>query len=106
MKIYISGKITSNPDYEEQFAKREATLRDNGYLVVNPVTEGKRLQRQLGREPTWDEYMELSLRLIDECDGVSYLSNWKESKGARVEHEYAVKHNKVTLHIHVLSQRW
>lgn len=106
MKVYISGKITGNPGYEEEFALREKTLRDNGYLVINPVTEGKRLQKKLGKEPTWDEYIELSLKLIDECDGVSYLSNWKDSKGARIEHDYAVEHNKVTLHVHVLSPRW
>lgn len=106
MKVYISGKITGNPNYEEEFSLREKTLRENGYLTINPVTEGKRLLKELGREPTWEDYMNMSYHLIDECDGVSYLDNWKDSKGAKLEHEYAVGHNKPTIHVHVLSQRW
>lgn len=106
MKIYISGKITGNPNYEEDFAIREQTLKECGYLVINPVIVGKQLQKDLGREPTYDEFIENSYRLIDECDGVSYLDNWKSSKGAQLERKYAIEHNKPTIHVHMLSQRW
>lgn len=102
MTIYISGKITGNPIYTWEFAEREKILREHGYLVINPVKEGKKLKNRLGREPSWQEYMDNSLKLLDECDGVSYLSNWKDSKGACIEHEYAVQHNKITLHIFLL----
>lgn len=38
MRVYISGPISANPAYEEEFQDAEDKLRALGYNVVNPVT--------------------------------------------------------------------
>lgn len=43
---------------------------------------------------TQDEYMHICLAMIDVAEGVMFLDNWTDSKGATTEHEYAIKNNK------------
>ena len=37
MKVYISGKITGNENYREEFAKAQAELEKDGHIVLNPA---------------------------------------------------------------------
>ena len=37
MKIYISGAITNNPNYVNQFKEAEQKLSLSGHAVINPV---------------------------------------------------------------------
>lgn len=84
MRVYISGPITGTDDYQERFAKAEEYLRQQGYEVINPA----RVNGQLP-ELTWEEYMHISLAMLDLVDMIFMLSGWKNSSGARWEHEYA-----------------
>lgn len=43
---------------------------------------------------TWEEYMSICYKMIDICDALYFLDNWKDSKGAQAEYEYAVANNK------------
>ena len=60
-KIYISGAITNNPNYKEQFAAAEAELTAAGYETLNPAkntvmlgTEEQLVTRyMLVDEPQW-----------------------------------------------------
>ena len=36
-KIYLSGKISGDPDFKEKFALKEKELTEQGHLVFNPA---------------------------------------------------------------------
>lgn len=86
MKIYIAGKITDNPDFRDQFDKAEKTLRAEGHTVMNPAVLPPGFEHH--------EYMEVCYAMINVCDAVALLPNWLESKGARMEHTYAMMKSK------------
>jgi hypothetical protein len=83
MRWYISGKITDNPDYLEQFEAAEALLRFEGISdIINPAKNPP--------QPSWAEYMRQSYAQLVTCQGIALLPNWPVSKGARREHEMAL----------------
>lgn len=85
MRIYISGPITGTDDYQKRFANAEEYLRKLGYEVVNPA----RVNGQMP-ELKWEEYMNMSMTMLSLCDMIFMLRGWKESRGAKLEHDYAV----------------
>ena len=87
MKIYIAGKITDNPDYMEHFAEAETQLKREGYAVMNPTILPPGFEHH--------EYMRVCFGMIDACSEAYFLSNWRDSKGAMMEHDYASKTGKV-----------
>ncbi len=50
-RIYLSGKITGDPNYRDKFAKAEAHYKTFGHAVMNPavlplrISTFKRLQK-------------------------------------------------------------
>lgn len=82
-KIYISGKITGNKNYKQEFEAAEMLLKLAGYYPVNPARE------HLPDGATWADYMRHDIKLLCNCDGLYMLKDWQESKGARVEHQLA-----------------
>ena len=86
MKVYIAGKITGNPEYKQQFAEAEKKLRAQGHTTMNPAVLPDGFEHQ--------EYMRVCFSMIDVCDAVYFLSNWEDSKGARMEYNYAFGTNK------------
>lgn len=86
MKIYIAGKITGLEDYKERFKAAQGYLEAIGHTVMNPaVLEG---------EFEHHEFMHICFAMIDVCDSVYFLNNWEDSKGAKLEHSYAIKNDK------------
>ena len=81
MKIYIAGKITGNDIYYAEFLTAEIELKNKGHIVFNPTT------LPLGLEH--EQYLHICKAMIDVCDTVAFLPNWTESKGAKMEMEYA-----------------
>lgn len=83
MKLYIAGQITGL-DYDvafRNFEVAEAYVRNAGHEPLNPMkSEGEVPGRR------WAEYLADDLLLIDQCDGLFMQSNWRNSKGARLEH--------------------
>ena len=77
MRVYIAGKITGNPDYEDQFAEAENKLRAGGYDPINPAANPE--------QPSWVEYMKQSLKQLLTCDAIALLDGWQQSKGASLE---------------------
>ena len=85
--IYVSGKITGTSDYVARFSTVEDKLIAEGYEVLNPVREGKRLEHCLETEkPTWVQYMKYAIATMMKADYIYMMSGWKQSKGARLEH--------------------
>jgi hypothetical protein len=103
MKVYISGPITGVEDYEDFFYNRAELLKEHGYIPVNPVVIGKRLCTELGRTPSYEEYLQADMKALMECEGISMLSGWENSAGATKEREVAIEHGKIFVDIFPLK---
>ena len=82
-KIYISGKITDNPNYKAEFEAAELALKIAGFQPVNPAEE------HLSDGATRADYMRHDLKLLCDCDAIYMLNGWRESAGAKIEHKLA-----------------
>jgi hypothetical protein len=80
-KIYIAGKITNLQNYKQYFNEVEADLISQGHIIMNPA--------RLGEGFPYTAYMPICLAMIEACDTICMLSNYKDSKGAQVELAYA-----------------
>ena len=88
MKIFISGKITGVKDYMARFEAAEKFLEAMGYEgnVINPA----KVCDSLPKETTeYEEYIDVTLTLLKQCDAVFMLDGWEESRGASLEWQYA-----------------
>lgn len=82
--VYLSGKITNNENYKDDFACAEQFLTQMGYTVLNPI-----MLEKISPNLTYSEYMTLCYKLIDISNIVFMVSGWKDSKGANAELSYA-----------------
>lgn len=85
-KVYISGKITGDDNYIDKFVEAEERLRKQGYETINPAA----VNMNLPESTTWEEYMSVSIALLDMCDAIYMLKDWKDSRGACLEYGYAL----------------
>lgn len=83
MKIYISGAISCDPDYEKKFWLAECALIGKGHVVMNPSI--------LPPGFSWDEYMIVALAMQSVCDATLLLKDWQNSPGAQIEQAEAIK---------------
>ena len=95
MKVYLAGKITNNPDYYINFLKAEVDVKSKyNCTVLNPAKTVARIE---GLEHS--EYMHICKAMIDVCDTVAFMGNWVDSKGAKIEHDYAEKLGKNIIYL-------
>ena len=95
-RVYISGKITGTTDFMDRFAKAEEKLKAEGYAVLNPAHANS----YMPEDTTWDEYMKVSLTLLQMADAIYMLDGWEDSKGARQEYNMAVN----PLHLKIMHE--
>lgn len=82
MKIYIAGKITSEPNYKEKFDIAATSLEAQGHIVLNPA------ELPEGMLPA--DYMRICFAMIDTADAIYLLKDWYSSSGASIERNYAM----------------
>lgn len=85
-KVYIAGKISGDAEYRAKFRKAAAQFELAGTAILNPAT--------LPGNMDPGDYMALCLPMLLLADLVVFLPDWRESRGARIEHalaEYAGK---------------
>ncbi len=82
MTIYLSGPITGNQNYVQDFACWENFLQRKGYEVFNPAALGDDL-------PGWHAYLKRDIPHLINCDGVFAMPGWESSKGAQLEIDLA-----------------
>jgi hypothetical protein len=84
-KVYVSGKITGDPDYFNKFMRAAHELRMKGYEVVNPV------EVNFGREADgWNACLRRDIAAMMSCDGICLLPDWEDSRCAQLERTTAV----------------
>jgi len=91
--IYISGPISSNPDYKIEFALAQSILQKDADVVINPAAIVLPYADKLKESERWAEYLHHDLRIITELREKNIkmvmLPNWKLSKGSCLEHTVA-----------------
>lgn len=94
MKIYISGSITNNENYKEQFMNAEIALIKtypkliwifNPAFDIDHFVEPEELEKW-----EWEDYMKFCIPILMDCDIIYMLKGWQESKGAKIEYKLAV----------------
>lgn len=82
-RLYLSGKISGDENFMQKFAGKEKELTEKGFLVFNPAKHPNMF--------SWEDFMELDLLALKKCDSVYFMSDWKDSRGAKIEYEEAVR---------------
>ena len=78
---YNSGKISGKDDAFRAFKRADFEIIDKGFNPINPMRCG------LPESFPWLLHMVVDiLILVFTCRYAYFQSNWKESKGARIEH--------------------
>ncbi|WP_227136688.1 DUF4406 domain-containing protein [Kosakonia radicincitans] len=84
MKIFISGPMSSLPNFNRQAFHEAARMLDSqGHVVLNPATLPDGLNDK--------EYMDICTAMLFCADAIYLLPEWKISRGARAEHALAEK---------------
>lgn len=87
MRIYISGPITNNQNYMEDFERAERRLKEEypDAEIINPA----KISQLLPKSFSWGDYMAICIPLVFRADIVYLLEDWENSKGACLEKEIA-----------------
>lgn len=94
MKIYVAGKITGENRWEmkAKFTRTAEQLKREGNSPFVPCVLPDY------PEVPHSDYMHICYAMIDVCDAVYMLADWQQSKGARMELQYACDHRKEILY--------
>lgn len=86
MKVYISGQITGLDieEAKEMFSKRAELIASRGDEPINPFDI-----IEYDPDLTWNDYMAADIKALFDCDAITLLPNWGQSKGAMIEVEIA-----------------
>lgn len=93
--VYLSGPITGNPYYKQQFELAEKLLRKRGYLVINPASLVLEQADSLPNAECWARYIMFDLQLLETLQFkvmIYFLPNTSHSKGSNLELEFAKQH--------------
>lgn len=83
MKVYVSGPISGVPDYKEKFLSAIKVLEAAGVEPVYFADTGK------PSGLTEAEYLLADLELLRNCDAMTALEGWENSRGCAVEFMFA-----------------
>jgi len=78
-RMYLAGPMTGQihlDDFFEFNSAAAAKLRARGLVVTNPA------ELLISPESTWSNAMRVEIRELMCCDGVAFLQNWKNCRGA------------------------
>lgn len=101
MLIYVAGQygnktavngigdgMVKSVDENIAAARRVAiALWEMGHAVICPHLNSAHMEEDC--KATWQDYLAGDFNMISRCDALVMVENWKDSKGAKMEHEYA-----------------
>lgn len=93
MKVYISGQISGlDPvDASARFAEAEELLQGMGFDTVNPWDNG------LPIDAPWIKHLCRDLEMLNDCNGIYMMDGWRDSRGACIEYDFAIRTGKSVL---------
>lgn len=102
--IYIAGPYT-DPTEEGIRANVESAL--SAALVISLELKRPVIVPHVAMDPRtpWDQAMNRCRELLSACDTIVMLPRWRESRGARQEHEWAKERGMSVLHFDDLQDR-
>ena len=96
--VYISGKMTGEPNYRDIFHKHELALISLGNEVFNPVYLSDYLiaSHHIDDKTAWTEemrgfFLKEDIKALLQCDTIYMIPGWESSRGATFEREVAEK---------------
>lgn len=84
IRLYVSGRITGDPNWRSRFDAAAASLRAAGYEVISPSDRAPETD-----DAPWEYHMRRDIKALMDCDGVAFLMGWNDSRGACLEHMLA-----------------
>lgn len=85
--VYISGPITNDLEhYHDHFRLAKRLVREAGYTVLSPDALPFGLRE--------NDYMRISISMLEAADMVVVLRGWTSSAGAQIEVAYAKRTGK------------
>ena len=82
MRLYISGKITGEDEYESKFKRAVLEVENMGYEAVNPCEIHDACKDE---HTLWEHWMVCDIKTMLTCDGIYALRCWRQSRGAMIE---------------------
>jgi hypothetical protein len=106
-RVYVSGPIRGAVGVEKAFARGTKLALDAGArLVVCPSLDGtlipglaldaKSEEAESIRRPLW---LAADIARLAQCDTILMLPGWRDSRGARAEHAYALATGVRVVHV-------
>ena len=89
MKVFISGPMTGYKNFNRRKFNRVARKLSKRYTVLNPAVLPDGL--------IYEQYQEICLAMLKDCDAIYMLKGWEKSKGAVIEWRYAMRNDKMVL---------
>ena len=96
--IYVAGKY-SGKNFEEiskniiSAKKAAIELLKNGWAVITPhlnTCHFELYEKYIGY--THKDWLKMDVVMLERCDAIFMLKNWKDSKGAKIELDFAREH--------------
>ena len=101
-RIYISGAMSADTaeafrDNVQHFYDAALLVRASGRKAVNPARAWpcrfgwiyRLMERLMGKERAYRTVLLYHLWLLSRCDGICMISNWRDSRGAKIEEHVA-----------------
>lgn len=108
--IYLSGKITGDPNYMEKFAivAQELRISYPNAKVFNPARELNGISDSLKKagineKNAHDILLEICLKVMEEYEAIAFMPDWGDSEGATLEVVTALRRKMKMIQ---LSEEW
>lgn len=78
MKLYLSGAISANPNYKNDFENARKRLNDAGFAVVSPTIF-------CNESMSYDQAIRKCLQVLSTCYAVAVIETPYQSTGSKLE---------------------
>lgn len=96
---YLSGPITGQKNYRQQFDRAAGALKEMGYNVINPAAIDDAIPVEC---MSYEEIMRIDLELLSTADYLVQLPGWEDSKGANRELGFTLGTDKIIVSLEQL----